>query len=71
MTCQGPLGQSVSEPSAINLATDSTDAVMRECIPAEDGIFDRHPQNAWIPAFAGMTKLKSASAGALLNLLET
>jgi len=29
--------------------------VMPDLIPAEDGIFDRHPVFSWIPASAGMT----------------
>ena len=28
---------------------------MPDLIPAEVGIFDRHPVLAWIPAFTGMT----------------
>jgi len=31
--------------------------VMPDLIPAEDGIFARHPVFAWIPAFAGRTNL--------------
>ena len=37
------------------MAIKDTNPVMPDLIPAEDGIFDRHPVFLWIPAFAGMT----------------
>ena len=54
------------------------DPVMPDLIPAEDGIFDRHPVPAWIPAFepakhafAGMTTLMYLGAGVIIQHPET
>ena len=41
--------------------------VMPDLIPAEDGIFDRHPVFSWIPASAGMTE-RAITYFALYNL---
>jgi hypothetical protein len=49
----------------INPANKCTNSVMPDSIPAEHGIFDRHPVHTWIPAFAGMTILGYLIAGVI------
>ena len=51
----------------INPAIKQVNLVMPDLIPAQYGIFDRHPVFTWIPAFAGMTILRYVVAGVIIG----